>query len=207
MLAHSSKGLIGMPWPVVVRATVVGLLSVLLALGSAQAALVKRLDLPGLVGRAAVIGHGRVASVRCLRVGGRIVSEITLSGDRILKGQPAAELKFRVLGGALDGLAQVVPGEPSFAVGEEAVVFLQHTADGARVVGMSQGKWQVIGQMATQRLDGLTFPELIVGEANERAPERVNTRFETTLPVATLEAMIKAVVETPIGLTPNEVSR
>lgn len=109
----------------------------------ASATVVVALDVDALGAAARTVAIGRVADLRAERVGGRIVTVVALSVSDVLKGPATDRLEFRVLGGSLDGLAQWVPGEARFAVGEEVAVFLEGEGPDARLVGLGQGRFGV----------------------------------------------------------------
>lgn len=52
---------------------------------------------------------------------------------------------MRLMGGVgKDGLAMTIPGMPTFAPGEEVVLFLEPSRDGHLPAGLMQGVWRVI---------------------------------------------------------------
>jgi hypothetical protein len=64
--------------------------------------------------------------------GGLIVTDTTVRVDRLVRGEAPTEVKVRHLGGAVNGVAQVVFGEPELAVrGERVRVQLQKPAGAA----------------------------------------------------------------------------
>jgi hypothetical protein len=66
-----------------------------------------------------------------------------------LKGpaQPGASLIATHLGGAVGKVALTVPGAAHFVIGQSAIVFLRHAADGGElnVTGMTQGVMPIVG--------------------------------------------------------------
>ncbi len=72
-------------------------------------------------------------------------SNVTVRVEKSFRGDAADELVLRTPGGAIGGIAQVAHGAPSFAVGEQVLVFLTTWEDGtAKVLGYAQGKSTVL---------------------------------------------------------------
>lgn len=76
-------------------------------------------------------------------------TDVRLSVDAVYAGptnaQAPRELVVRLMGGRMDdGLAMKVPGMPRFAVGDEAVFFLERTATGLLPCGLEQGVWRLV---------------------------------------------------------------
>ena len=71
-----------------------------------------------------------------------IYTEVTLRARRVYKGAVSEgdAVVVRREGGSVDGIAMKVFGAPHFAVGEDAVVFVETRGKASWVVGMSQGK-------------------------------------------------------------------
>ena len=173
------------------RAVVVALLVVA---SVANASVVIPLSVEQLAQKAAVVVRGRVTAHHAdWTRGGRIVTTTTVAVTAALKGQPAATVEVRSLGGLVGGVGQQVAGEVHFADGEEVVVFLRPTGlkgGSYAVVGMAQGKFAVAtsaqGQLATQNLEGLGFVDEPGQPAVERKAEPV--------PLSDLEARIRRAV-------------
>jgi hypothetical protein len=80
-----------------------------------------------LVGRAAVIVAGSVSKVSSHRRDGRIVTDTVLQVTRVVKG--AVELSTVTVttpGGTVGDVSLVLPGVPTFRVGESVLAFLEH---------------------------------------------------------------------------------
>ena len=78
---------------------------------------------------------------------GRIGTDYALDVERTFAGVHAAHRTIRLPGGVLpDGRGMVIPGMPSLAVGERAIVFLSATNPrGERLpIGLSQGRLRVV---------------------------------------------------------------
>jgi hypothetical protein len=77
----------------------------------------------------------------------RIVTDTELMVSRRLGGNaaPAESLEVRTLGGTVDEIAQIVPGEARLRTGTEAVVFLDAARDGRlHVTAMAQGHYPLL---------------------------------------------------------------
>lgn len=72
-----------------------------------------------------------------------IVTRSTLRVERALKGTPAPQLTLVTPGGTVDGVRQETVGVPSFAAGDEHVVFVRSTAAGPTVAFFEQGLFDV----------------------------------------------------------------
>jgi len=119
-------------------------------------------DVHDLATQADVVARGTVAKAEARWEGKRIVTDVTLSVAATLKGARAAQLTFVVPGGVADGVGMVVPGAPSFAPGEDVVVFLRRQAGAYAVVGLGQGKYHLArdkdgATIATPALEGLSL--------------------------------------------------
>ena len=79
---------------------------------------------------------------------GNIYTQVTLSAEQTIEGETRMEVVVRVPGGIVDGLEMMVTGNPSFQLGERAVVFL-HEEDGGifTVVGGFYGKFTIENDM------------------------------------------------------------
>ncbi len=70
----------------------------------------------------------------------RIVTDTRIGVRDALFGAPGAELTVRTLGGRVDGVGELVSGQPELELGRAAVLFLLEGPDSLHhVVGMAQG--------------------------------------------------------------------
>ena len=103
-------------------------------------------DLSQLARDAQVIARGEVTAVEARWTEDRrtIETVVTLASETYLKGQLGQTLQFRVPGGTLGRLRNVVIGAPRFVTGQRVIVFLG--TDGPRVphvLGLNQGVYRV----------------------------------------------------------------
>ncbi len=141
----------------------------------ARAGTAEKLDLAGLVEHADWIVHGRVATKHCtLDARGRPQTEYSLAVLDGFLGAEANPCVFRVPGGVLpDGRGMVLAGMPSFAVGEEVLVFLSsESSTGHRIpVGLAQGKYDVVRKANSPNLLLRGASDLKVVDANQKSTE------------------------------------
>ncbi|HEX9049602.1 MAG TPA: hypothetical protein VF841_03630 [Anaeromyxobacter sp.] len=130
--------------------------------------------------------RGRVArtAARATR-DGRIVTEVEIAVRDAWKGAPAATVRVVVPGGRLPGVAMRVDAAPSFAPGEEVVVFLSRGGEIWYVNGLALGKFRVDGASARPALGGAAvLPRPVPLAAGERQVG--------PMPVAELERRVRA---------------
>lgn len=118
-----------------------------LAVMRAQAVTVAPLSFQELVRQSSSVVYARVVDVRGQWTDDRrsIDSLVTVEVIRGLKGTSADELTLTVPGGQVGRHLNVIPGAPSFARGDLAVLFL--TARGPRLpvtTGFTQGIYRVV---------------------------------------------------------------
>ncbi len=137
------------------------LLSLLLYSLNAQATIALHYDLPTLVERAEVIAIGRVEQMESRWEEGRIHTRVKLKAEQLFKGERLPELDL--LGGAVKGIVQRISGSAHFELGERVLLFLSPARHAPvwRVVGMSQGKFQILddpsGARLIRRTEGLSL--------------------------------------------------
>ncbi|MFN7981628.1 MAG: hypothetical protein U0Q11_07195 [Vicinamibacterales bacterium] len=112
----------------------------------AEATVLIPADLSELARDAQVIARGAVVAVDARWTDDRrtIETVVTLAPEHYLKGELGDTVQFRVPGGRLGRLRNVVMGAPQFAVGQRVIVFLG--TDGPRVphiIGLNQGVYRV----------------------------------------------------------------
>lgn len=114
----------------------------------AESTFVERVGMDGLAERADRVVRATVRSVEAVERG-YVYSRITLDVTEDLAGAGEGTVVIEQPGGVLDAPAPsgvygtVALGFPTFAAGEDVVVFLAEDGDVARVVGLAQGKLSV----------------------------------------------------------------
>jgi hypothetical protein len=143
-----------------------------------------------LVDRSALVVLARVIDVRGELIGdGRgIESVVTVAVLRGLKGSAGDTLRFTVPGGRAGRYLNLVPGAPTFAAGDVAVIFL--TSRGARLpvtTGLTQGVYR-------ERREG---SEMTVMPPVLDGPTRLGRGDAGRKPVSlgTFEASVRAIVD------------
>jgi hypothetical protein len=112
---------------------------------AATAAIMVRMPLDDLTGNADVVALATVERAESFldEDEGRIYTRHFLKTSEYLKGAGRETVEVVTLGGELEDIGQVVPGEARFEKGEEVLVCLMKSRRGYAVVGMSQGKFRV----------------------------------------------------------------
>lgn len=156
-----------MAYPNGVLGSLLGIL-VLVAGSNASAATVRRFDLEEMVETAERVFLGTCLSVQCERALSGISTRVVFRATERIKGTFDSDtVVLRLPGGVLNGVRCTIPGMPSFEPGEEVVAFLTvEDAEGYPwVVGLSQGKFSVITDPASQT-------KVVVNAASGAAPHR-----------------------------------
>lgn len=109
------------------------------------AAVMVRMPIDDLVSNADVVALATVEKAEPFldKDEGRIYTRHFLKSKEYLKGAGPKTIEIITLGGELEDIGQVVPGEARFDKGEEVVVCLIKSRRGYAVVGMSQGKFRL----------------------------------------------------------------
>lgn len=131
------------------RAVALIALTVLVAAAAplVDATTLRRMELVELVGTAERVVHARVVDQRSYWVEGlnQIFTDTTFDVLEDVKGAGPRDLTITLMGGRVGILDTVVPGTPTFAIGEEAVLFTESRPDGRKhLVGLSQGAMRVL---------------------------------------------------------------
>jgi hypothetical protein len=99
-----------------------------------------------MVAASQAVVHGRVVAVQPYDTAGRrtIESLVTLQVIDALKGDPGPTAYFRVPGGTIGRYRRVMVGAPSFAPGDEVVLFLKGRPPAVPLpFGLTQGVYRV----------------------------------------------------------------
>ena len=162
------------------------LIAFLLGVAPLAAVTVAPLSFEQLVNNSAAVVLARVTEVRGEFVsGGRgIESVITVDVVKGIKGSAAGTLQFTVPGGRAGRYLNVIPGAPTFAAGDVAVVFL--TSRGARLpitTGLTQGIYRVQA--------GMVMPPVLQGQA----PAGRGEVQRKPVALATFETAVRSIVD------------
>ena len=171
--------------------------SLLLLFLSASATTLVQMDLPELTRSADVIVHGTVRRLESRWSGdGRlIVTDVEIQVTETLKGEAPGTLVVTQPGGRVGDIAQRVSGLASFTPSEEVVVFLARPGGrDFRVVGLAQGKYQVLRSTpGGGKVEALAVPEStsesLLVDAATHAP---TTSSRRSLPLTELKSAIRA---------------
>jgi len=131
------------------RSSFRAILAVVILIGAALPAGAATYRIPSddaLIGKSAVIVRGTVSDVRSLRdMNGAIVTEITVSVDKVLKGaRVSSTIHVRQPGGTIGDESFVVPGIGSFDRHEEVLLMLDARPGGTyRLTDFALGKFHV----------------------------------------------------------------
>lgn len=112
----------------------------------AQATVEMPVEFGEMVRGSQLVVHGRVVDVQSRQTGDRrsIDTVVTVAVASSLKGQPGAEVTFRLPGGEVGRYRRVIVGVPRFAAGDEVVVFLRGAAPSLPTIfGLNQGLFRV----------------------------------------------------------------
>ena len=127
--------------------------ALLLGLGgvTADATVLRGLDLTQLTDASPTILRGRVVTTRGEWKGGRIYTAVTVEVESPLSGtqRTGDRVTFWRLGGVVGNIAQRVLGSPRFRTGERVIVFLHARRGHLFVTGMVQGKVRVLPATAS----------------------------------------------------------
>ncbi|MBI5511217.1 MAG: hypothetical protein HY903_20850 [Deltaproteobacteria bacterium] len=164
------------------------LLLVLLAAPVARATRVERASLESLVAGAGLVVLGHPLARTAFWDGGRILTRVTLAVDETWAGTPpaAGTLDVVLLGGIVGDLGQTVSGEARIPDAGLVVAALQQVEGRWRVLGMSQGLFEVRAERpgpptVVRRLDGLAWLE---DTAPAAFPERLDALRQRVMDLA-----------------------
>ena len=124
----------------------------------ARATLLRGLSLQQLVQRSdrSLVLEPFEATARYASIGGRrsIVTDTRVGVHEAWTGASESELTLRTLGGRLEGVAELVHGQPVLELGVRAVAFLKRSHDGQTwwTQGMAQGHFPLTGRSETSLL-------------------------------------------------------
>lgn len=127
---------------------------VLLLAAPGHATVLKAWSLEERIAHADSVLLGRVTGERVYRVDGTIVTDSTIAVERVIFGTSRATVTISQLGGTIGEETILVAGTARLGVGDEVVVIVKRDSGGRdRLVGMSLGAFQVVGQQLRQTID------------------------------------------------------
>jgi hypothetical protein len=125
----------------------VACLGLLVTSAPARATTLRKMDLPELVSEADRVVHARAvdSTVYWDPTGTQIYTDTSFEVLAEAKGQGPSTLVVSLLGGRIDPVEMREDGAPSFALGDEFVLFALNRPDGKmNVLGFTQGVMRVI---------------------------------------------------------------
>jgi hypothetical protein len=148
-----------------------------------------------IVAGSQIIVHGQVVDVRAEWVDGRrrIESLITVRPSAFVRGTPTAAVTFRVPGGQIGRYKSMTVGAPSFAAGEEVVLFLRSSGPAMpRVFGLNQGVFRVRVDARGARTVS-TAPVMARGDEPQRVVRGALDR--RPMPLAQFTSQVRALLQ------------
>lgn len=124
-----------------------------------QATIMRYLEVEDLTRISAHVFHGQVVSTSTYWSADhtKIYTAVQVQVIETLKGSvaPGQTVTVTQLGGEKDGVVMDFDGRPSFAVGEQVVLFTENWKNTLIVVALKQGKMRVEGQEVVRDFSGL----------------------------------------------------
>jgi hypothetical protein len=148
---------------------------------SAEATLMKYLEIEDLARLSSEVIRGQVVSTKIywddkhqhILTGVRVQVNDCYKG----KAQRGATVTLTQLGGTLDGITMDYSGRPTFRVGENVVVFARpNQYNDLLVVGLKQGKLAVRGDEAVRELGGVSFVDADLTPMANRSANNTGAR-------------------------------
>lgn len=162
-------------------------LAAVLAAVPAAAAVARAVSVEELARASDAVVRGRVERLesRWSGDGMKLVTDVDVSVSGVWRGSAPARVRVTIPGGASPDVVMAVDGAPSFAAGEDVVVFLVRRGTGWRVPGLALGKFRVEGAAARPDLSGVHV-EAHPGDVPE------GERASGPMPVEELERRVRA---------------
>ena len=164
-------------------------IAVVVAAVPAFATTVQRMELPALVSASDAIVQGRVESVEARWENNLAYTYTSVTVDDPLKGDRRRAVLIRQLGGKIGNLNVTVSGMPQFKQGDQVIVFLKGRRDGTfDVVGLNQGKYEIVNDTAIANVSGLTL-------VNEKTGRLEEAGFVDKAPLEAFKTKIRGLVK------------
>jgi len=148
-----------------------------------KATTVQRLGLEDLTRKAHYIVAGKVRNSKTFwsANGKLILTSYAIDVADNIKGQLPRTLELTTIGGKIGDLELYVAGMPSFARGEEIVVFTEESAGYEVVLGATQGKFTVENGEVFNDVSELSFPDGRPGKALKLPVQTFKNQIRTIL--------------------------
>ena len=148
----------------------------------------QKMDLLELVSVSDTIVQGRVESVDSRWENNLVYTYISVNVDEPLKGGRRRTVMIRQAGGKIGSLNVGVPGMPVFKAGDQVITFLKSRTDGTfDVVGLNQGKYEIVDDFAVANVSGLTLVDPKTGRMSDAG-------FVQKAPLEAFKAKIRELV-------------
>ena len=150
---------------------------------------VQKMELPALVAGSDSIVQGRVESVEVRWENNLAYTYTSVTVDDPMKGFRRRAVLIKQLGGKVGNLNVSVSGMPQFKRGDQVIVFLKARKDGTfDVVGLNQGKYEIVNDTAIANVSGLTL-------INEKTGRLEEAGFVDKAPLEVFKAKIRGLVK------------
>jgi hypothetical protein len=180
------------------RACTVAALAALAA--TVEASVIIPTEFRQIVAASTLIVRGRVTDVRPIVARHeRTDTAVTIAAEATLKGEPATFVSVRVPGGDDGRFRWIVPGAPSFRVGESAVFFLSRGSDNVvRLVGLSMGVYRLRADKRTRQT--YVDPPAVLGPTASVGPVVLGDTRRRPMPVQEFESLVRFVLAAQRGV-------
>jgi hypothetical protein len=146
---------------------------------------VQKMELPQLVSASDNIVQGRVESVEAKYVDRTVFTYISVAVDDPIKGDRRRTVLVRQLGGRIGAKTVWISGMPQYKPGDEVILFLKDKQDGTYdVIGLNQGKYDIVQDYAVSRVWGVTVVDAKTGKMSDGG-------FVSKAPVDAFKAKIR----------------
>jgi hypothetical protein len=130
---------------------------------------VQKMELQQLVAASDSIVQGTVESVEARYEEKMIYTYVSIVVDDPLKGEQRRTVLLRQIGGTIGAKTVWISGMPQFRAGQQVIVFLRNRQDGTfDVIGLNQGKYDIIDDNAVANVSGVTILDPKTGLMSER---------------------------------------
>ncbi|MBN1959339.1 MAG: hypothetical protein JW841_00205 [Deltaproteobacteria bacterium] len=135
----------------------------------ATASFVQIVNLETIVQKADLVVYGKAGPKTCYWQDGRIFTRTSFEIEEVWSGATTYQtIEVITLGGALDNIAQNVPGSPTFNINERLVLLLAHEHDNFYYpMGLFQGVYRVTGENSNRLVRRASSKALIIGRTTE----------------------------------------